>query len=495
MNAQAFINNVSFPKTLQEMLFIVETKDGIFDMESLVLSGDDLTEWTAPKWAQVGDICFFYHAKTAISSIRKLKKEFRLTRLEYTEKRCKILEDAFDRAENIYSSYGGRIFAIAKVSNNPISMETSIENSHFKSRVFAEMDGVHILSEPLSIDEFSSVISISSYGAITKISEEVYSRLLTLIINKNDVPKYVNDSIITPLRPIANTNYWWLNAAPRDWEFSAMKVGEEVWYELYNERGNKRQIFQNFLDAKIGDFVIGYESSPNMQITALLKVSGESDGTKIYFEMIEALTTPIKFNAIKDFSQLGHMEFFLRRRGSLFRLTNDEYSFLYKIVRGQNPEIAFDDNELIDGINDTPFTIDEDFSYNSVPKTKSDLVDNPSTGKKYPRDKRVSINALIYAEYRCEYDSSHLSFKRKAPPYVTYTEPHHLIPLSAYGDFDYSLDVEENICSLCSTCHNCLHYGKSDERDKILEKLYEERKGHLAKVGLEITLNALKKYY
>ncbi len=34
-----------------------------------------------------------------------------------------------------------------------------------------------------------------------------------------------------------------------------------------------------------------------------------------------------------------------------------------------------------------------------------------------------------------------------------------MIPISKYKDYNYSLDVMENIVSLCSHCHNLLHYG------------------------------------
>ena len=56
--------------------------------------------------------------------------------------------------------------------------------------------------------------------------------------------------------------YWWLNANPKIWSFADLAVGESEAYTLYNKNGNKRRIFQNFLDAKAGDMVIGYESYP-----------------------------------------------------------------------------------------------------------------------------------------------------------------------------------------------------------------------------------------
>lgn len=44
--------------------------------------------------------------------------------------------------------------------------------------------------------------------------------------------------------------YWFLNANPKMWSMSSMPVGEVQDYTLYNDNGNKRRIFQNFLDAK-----------------------------------------------------------------------------------------------------------------------------------------------------------------------------------------------------------------------------------------------------
>lgn len=85
--------------------------------------------------------------------------------------------------------------------------------------------------------------------------------------------------------------YWWLNASPKIWSFSGIAVGEVQDYTLYNENGNKRRIFQNFLDARPGDMVIGYESYPVKQIVAIARISAEQDGEKLYFEKTEGLTS------------------------------------------------------------------------------------------------------------------------------------------------------------------------------------------------------------
>lgn len=131
--------------------------------------------------------------------------------------------------------------------------------------------------------------------------------------------------------------YWWLNANPTWWRISDLPVGEEQDYTLYNENGNKRRIFQNFIDAKAGDFVIGYESNPVKQIVALARVSQENDGERIFFEKTEGLGTPIDYAELKEIPELEKMEYFVNPQGSLFRLTKGEYDLIMDIIRERNP--------------------------------------------------------------------------------------------------------------------------------------------------------------
>lgn len=127
-----------------------------------------------------------------------------------------------------------------------------------------------------------------------------------------------------------------------------MPVGEVQDYTLYNDNGNKRRIFQNFLDAKAGDMVIGYESTPVKQIVALMRISAEQDGEKIYFEKLEGLSSPIDFATLKACSELERMEYFGMQQGSLFKLTKGEYEFILDMIRDENPAPASKGNEKYD---------------------------------------------------------------------------------------------------------------------------------------------------
>ena len=167
----------------------------------------------------------------------------------------------------------------------------------------------------------------------------------------------------------------------------------------------------------------------------------------------------------------------------------------YKYVLAIEDELLLDEEEYNKKVekylsNESTITA----TYNKVPKEKADLILDHSAKGIYPRDKAVTANALILADFQCEVDSTHPSFTRRTLN-TNYTEAHHLVPLENHEEFRYSLDVEENIVSLCSNCHNCIHYGANDEREPLIQNLYEKRKDMLKKVGIDITFKQLKELY
>lgn len=132
--------------------------------------------------------------------------------------------------------------------------------------------------------------------------------------------------------------HWWLNASPKIWSFADAPVGEVQSYTLLNENGNKRRIYQNFLDVRPGDKIIGYESNPVKKIVALGEIVSGSDGEKITFRKTEALANPIDYQDLKDMPELEQMEFFVNPNGSLFKVTDHEYETIMDIVREQNAD-------------------------------------------------------------------------------------------------------------------------------------------------------------
>ena len=191
-----------------------------------------------------------------------------------------------------------------------------------------------------------------------------------------------------PLHDDEKCNYWWLNANPKIWSFSDIAVGETQAYTLYNENGNKRRIFQNFLDAKVGDVVIGYESNPVRQIVAIGRVSAEQDGEKLFFEKVETLSSPIDYAVLKECPELENMEYFRNPQGSLFKLTRSEYEFILDMIREENPIVTASSSDAYtkdDFLNEVYMTEERYKTLVNVLRNKKNIIlqGAPGVGKTF----------------------------------------------------------------------------------------------------------------
>lgn len=191
-----------------------------------------------------------------------------------------------------------------------------------------------------------------------------------------------------PLHDDEKCNYWWINANPKMWSFSDIAVGETQAYTLYNENGNKRRIFQNFLDAKVGDVVIGYESNPVRQIVAIGRVSAEQDGEKLFFEKVETLSSPIDYAVLKECPELENMEYFRNPQGSLFKLTRSEYEFILDMIREENPIVTASSSDAYtkdDFLNEVYMTEEHYETLVNVLRNKKNIIlqGAPGVGKTF----------------------------------------------------------------------------------------------------------------
>lgn len=198
--------------------------------------------------------------------------------------------------------------------------------------------------------------------------------------------------------PSNEPNYWFLNANPKIWSMASMPVGKEQSYTLYNDNGNKRRIFQNFLDAKKGDLVIGYESNPVKQIVAILEITKEQDEERIYFKKIEALSSPVDYAVLKACSELENMEYFKSPQGSLFKLTKDEYEQILDLIREENPvqtNMVVNKYTKEDFLNDVYVTDTKYDRFVSVLKKKKNIIlqGPPGVGKTFAA-KRLAYSIM-----------------------------------------------------------------------------------------------------
>lgn len=231
--------------------------------------------------------------------------------------------------------------------------------------IFAKKGTGKIIGRGVVTGEYHFESDASEYPNIRQVSWEnvgewdadhqLVQKTLTDITKYPDFVKRLNQLTIGQ-DSTKEPQYWWLTASPAIWSLTNMKVGEEQDYTLYNDNGNQRRIFQNFLDARPGDKVIGYEANPRKQIVALAEISREQDGETILFRKTESLIHPVDLAAFKTDPELAEMQFIKNPNGSFFRLTKEEYDYLMELIRQTNP--SQQPNKKIDSYTKDDFLAD-----------------------------------------------------------------------------------------------------------------------------------------
>ena len=203
---EAFINNISVPRSLEEMsaLFM----DGN-DAQNLVIDTmySGRTSWSVPRWAKRGDIVLFMHAKTANSTLTRLRTEVR-TFLNPNSAKAKKFEQAIADQLSFHKEFGGKIYAVGRVSGRP-ERDNLDPLHHSHSKLFCDIDSLFLLSTPVDISEFNSYIHINRLGGITPVYGEPYEKLKATISGKNTVPEYFSNSFSTPFpHNLVNRDNW-----------------------------------------------------------------------------------------------------------------------------------------------------------------------------------------------------------------------------------------------------------------------------------------------
>ena len=203
---QAVILNIAFPKSLEEVLSI-QKNYGYFDIESLMIDSEEgkFESWTVPKWCKIGDIIFYMHSKSSKGTIARLKASLKGNPGDFSIDDSSLLMPALERGVTLYEKYGGKIFAIGRVSGAPYYDSIPEEMIHWKSKIYADVSDYFFLETPIDLSEFSNFIQISSRSAITPVFGKEFDTLKSLILRKNSTPDYFKESVSTPL-PLSKVN-------------------------------------------------------------------------------------------------------------------------------------------------------------------------------------------------------------------------------------------------------------------------------------------------
>lgn len=130
---------------------------------------------------------------------------------------------------------------------------------------------------------------------------------------------------------LGKERYWWFCAKPSICSVSGWELNTIQKHTWYNEKGNKRRVFCNFLNAQKGDITIFYESSPTMAVLAIAQIVSIAPHETISFKKL-ANIAPIPFSKIKETPTLQNMEFLKTPNGSFFKLSPMEFESICSLT-------------------------------------------------------------------------------------------------------------------------------------------------------------------
>lgn len=203
------------------------------------------------------------------------------------------------------------------------------------------------------------------------------------------------------------------------------------------------------------------------------------------------LPTDIEFlNDISDLLQIYDQLYYLIGENRTFEDLNKEL-----LAHNDRKFIETETEEEVYQANIEEILVKEDYLYEEeVASTKPKAIKTKEGEAKWPRDSEISATAIVKANFQCEVDPTHRTFTSNKTK-RQFMEAHHLIPMQFQNIFNNSLDKVANIICLCPNCHRQIHYGTSDEKEDLIEKLYRKAERELIKVGINIDLNDLKNLY
>lgn len=273
--------------------------------------------------------------------------------------------------------------------------------------------------------------------------------------------------------------YFWLNANAKIWNYMDYRIGETQTYTSKNLKGNKRRVYQHFLDANPGDVLVGYLTSPFRQIVAMLEVTkslyqDDIEGEVIEFKINEFLENPVEFDVLKSNPELKNAEPIINNQGSLFKLRDDEFEIIQNIIEENNPQLG-----KISKVATEEYTLEEALEDSGFGRTRFEeivaLLDNkkqiviqgaPGTGKTYFAE--IIAKFLVKSEDNFEIIQFHPSYS-----YEDFVEGYR--PSESRG-----LSLKNGIFK--DICHRALIYPK----EKFALIIDEINRGDISKIFGEL---------
>lgn len=192
-------------------------------------------------------------------------------------------------------------------------------------------------------------------------------------------------------------NYWWITANPHYWSWDSIGVGEGVEYTAYNENHNKRRVFQYFQQAKVGDLIVGYHTTPEKCVKCFGKVvkplSEEPTDCVGIIKTAEAENS-VTYAMLLNDPVLSKMEYISTNpTGTIFKLTKEQYEHIYELAMEPASDIEpYTDKDFL---NEVYLEKDELVKLKALLERKKNLIlqGAPGTGKTYAA-KRLAYDIM-----------------------------------------------------------------------------------------------------
>ncbi len=150
--------------------------------------------------------------------------------------------------------------------------------------------------------------------------------------------------------------YYWLNAKPNVWSPDELRTDPEIQYTTHNEKGRKRRVYKYMTQAKPGDQVIVYETSPVKKVRGLLEVTksvymNEEDQEEFELKLIEFFPRQPDWEELKQLKSFQNSEVMINNQGSLFKLTKAEFEAVVSLAKGEFQKLpSYTKRELLDEV-------------------------------------------------------------------------------------------------------------------------------------------------
>lgn len=227
-HVRSAITSIGFPKSLagdpETMEEVEGWLNGLHDLLEFD-PGSEPIRWTSPVDMEPGDVLFFYLTKSSEVNLKRLRRNLDdesggggFLRRVFAGSRARRFQRSLNEAVGMAERYSGAVFACAEVVGRPEPVSPEPGGSRrFKSRVFANVDGVHVFDEPLGGDALTDHVDIGQ-GAITNLHGRSFTHVKEGLASRGELPGFLRGAAPATDK-VGGSDDWARTARREDFRF------------------------------------------------------------------------------------------------------------------------------------------------------------------------------------------------------------------------------------------------------------------------------------